>query len=175
MSMRRLGRRRRRMRREHFVQRRSGDLTLLIAISRRESTQQDGESPLRRRQVGEIELRRKTERIVVQRDRPRRRARVRGRCETHQLLEYLAVRNAERVDVEWLVAHGTDLCVGRDRCRRRRRERSYRGRADLPESRIGRLLWCSIDARECYPIVSGSINDVALTPSASAWKFSTTR
>jgi hypothetical protein len=28
---------------------------------------------------------------------------------------------------------------------------------------------------ERYPFVSGAINDVALTPSASAWKFSTTR
>jgi len=26
-----------------------------------------------------------------------------------------------------------------------------------------------------YPFVRGSINDVVLTPSASAWKFSTTR
>ena len=31
------------------------------------------------------------------------------------------------------------------------------------------------EARERYPFVSGAISDIALTPSASAWKFITTR
>jgi len=95
--------------REHPVQLRSRDFAILVALRRRESAQQDGEAPLGRRELSEIELGGKAQRIVMQLDGPRRRARRRGGRETHELLEKLAVRDAELVGVGWLVAHGRTL------------------------------------------------------------------
>jgi hypothetical protein len=82
-----------------------------VAIRRREPTQEGDEAQLDRRELVAIELRGEAEWVVVQRVGPRRGTRVRRGRETHELLEELAIRDAERVGVGWLVAHGTYLCV----------------------------------------------------------------